>query len=1356
MAMTSSRKGARQYGAALGLCSGLLIGGMPLAPAHAQESAAVSQLVQQAQFWDAKQRPDLAQESWKRVLQVDPKNAKALARLAEIADQNGQHGDAQNYLNQLKQVAPGSALTQRAQQQLQGGGSSSTLSQARALAQQGKAGDAIKVYEQVYGGNTPPDDASGLEYYETMAGIPARYSEARDALAQLAQRNSGDARYALTYARVLSYRENTRRDAITKLRALSADSKYGVDAKRAWRQALIWLQATAADQSLYQDYLDIVGNDADIAQKLAALKEARADTVAAHAAQSNDAELARAFRNLDSGELDAAESGFERLIGKGAGSADARAGLGLVRLRQQRFNDAANLFDDAIRAKPSLEPRYREARRTALFWNHARNGQAANSDGNSRRAESEYAAALASPPPGGAPSAIVRAYADALVANDKSSLAEQKLRAALKVKPNDPELVSGLAAILLKSGRNDEAGKLLANAPEASRVQFRTAQAELTRQQAATLTQAGRYPEAEQKLREALTIAPESPWIRLDLARLYRRMGRDAEAESLLNAMVEASADSAQAHLAQAYAFTESQRWYEALMALEGLPPADRTLDARTLQREAWVRYQVQRATQAAKQGDASHAAEWLGAAVNAAGNDASLASALAQGWAALGDPARAVAVLRRSFAARGEPSAGDRIQYAALLLQIDQDAEFEAVSTTLIQRGGMSPQQSKTLEDLIVGYRIKLADRARERGDFAASYRQLREVVARYPNQPRVQMALARLFASAGEPEKSLAIGKSLMSQPEPSNEQLYAAIDSALAAKDKDSAGQWIDIAFKRGDDPVAAHRAAARLAELRGRQAEALGHYREADALAKQLRDYSAAPPELRLIDPTTGAASALPGPMRDMLQGTDVPVGPLLPRAPDAGSEAPLPANAVLSKDAGLPPAAAHSSYGGYQLSSSLHSANTKAATSSDARYGAPVALQFDRRMHTPAANSQWTAPFDAAQVKPMDRLEGEVSGWTLGAFDSRSRDGEGGLGKLFDLETPIDWASPQWSAGRIALRIRPAYLDAGTVSGRTNLLKFGTLALVNGESENLDQSDSGIAVAAAYQISNFTADIGTTPLGFRIESLVGGLLWTPTFGDLSLTFNVSRRAVTDSLLSYAGAHDPLTGRDWGGVTRSGGRIDAAYDFGTYGLYGNGGYYALTGRNVAENTEFEFGGGLFVRAYRGASSTLTAGLNLTTFGYDKNLRYYSFGHGGYFSPQFFGAITLPAAFTGTYGSLSYKINAAIGIQSFREDGTALYPNNGALQDEVINLAEFEPAANIPTGYASQKNTGLGYSFGGAAQYRLTDHLALGGALGIDNARDYRELNLIGYLRYSFSGVQSLPEEPQVPNIFKGPLP
>ncbi|MFT4047310.1 MAG: cellulose synthase subunit BcsC-related outer membrane protein, partial [Solimonas sp.] len=452
-------------------------------------------------------------------------------------------------------------------------------------------------------------------------------------------------------------------------------------------------------------------------------------------------------------------------------------------------------------------------------------------------------------------------------------------------------------------------------------------------------------------------------------------------------------------------------------------------------------------------------------------------------------------------------------------------------------------------------------------------------------------------------------------------------------------------------------------------------------------------------------------------------------------------------------------------GGHRLATRLGNGDGVQAGADGSRYGTPITLQFERHLRVPTTDSQWVAPFSAEQVPPMDRLAGQVSGWVLGGFESRARDGESGLGQLYDLETPVDWASTQWRGGRVAVRIRPVYLDAGSVSSAKQLLKFGTLALTEGELDDtvptLDQSDSGIALAAAWQLADFTADIGTTPLGLRITNLVGGIAWTPSFDALSLKLDFSRRAVTDSLLSYAGAYDPLTGRDWGGLTRTGGRIDAAYDFGNFGLYGNGAYYSITGRNVEQNSEFDLGGGLFLRAYQRGSQTLTVGLNLTTFSYDNNLRYYTFGQGGYFSPKFFGAVTLPVSFTGTWGALSYRADLALGIQSFRENSSALYPNNANLQAELVdNLdvyeSDYEDLDLDSAYYSSQKNSGLAYRLGGAVQYRVNDRFHLGGSLGVDNARDYQEMVLTGYLRWYFSGVQPQPLEPQVPNAFKGPLP
>jgi hypothetical protein len=69
-------------------------------------------------------------------------------------------------------------------------------------------------------------------------------------------------------------------------------------------------------------------------------------------------------------------------------------------------------------------------------------------------------------------------------------------------------------------------------------------------------------------------------------------------------------------------------------------------------------------------------------------------------------------------------------------------------------------------------------------------------------------------------------------------------------------------------------------------------------------------------------------------------------------------------------------------------------------------------------------------------------------------------------------------------------------------------------------------------------------------------------------------------------------------------------------------------------------------------------------------------------------------------------------------------------------------------VPTQYAGQTKSGLGYSFGGAAEYRFGNNFFFGGQLGLDNARDYKQWSGGMYLRYmfeDFTGLMSLPVSP-----------
>ncbi len=1321
--------------------------------AFAADPVAVRQLVQQAQFWEQKQQPDRARESWKRVLAVDPKNVDALGRLSVLEDQAGHAAEARRYEAQLREVAPGAVVKRDSGPAVVVGGRESELARARDLAQQNRTVEAVEHYRKAFGAAGPNSDELALEYYETLSGTRDGWTQARDGLSRLSRSHPDMPRYALAYASTLTYRLESRRDGIDKLKALSTTPGVADPARRAWRQALLWMSPTPADRPRYQAYLQTVGSDAEVEKRMAEAAIARAPVVAVPVAPKVDdqtqTELRAAFAALDGDQIDTAEAGFTGILARKANDADALGGLGVVRLRQGRFAEADQLITRAGRAKPSLAVSYREAQRTAQFWMRVRGAESAVESKDYKQAETLYQSALSAPPGGRAEPSVVRAASEVLVRNGKAKQAEAQLRAALKTAPTDPDLTGGLAALLQNSNRSAEARKLIAGLPPGNQPQLQGVRVDLARQQAAAAVAEGRLPEAEAVLREALVSAPESPWVRLDLARLYHKLGRDADADALLDSLAQAAPEPGSGSLARAYAYAESQRWYETLLALEDLPTALRTAPAQKLQREAWVRYQVQRAQQAAKQGDPSRAAQWLSAAVNGAGDAPELSGVIAQGWAALGDPARAVAVLRRSFSSGVQPGVGDRIQYAALLLQIDQGAEFEAVSTEMIRRGGMTPQQQRTLEDLVVGYRIKLADRAREGGDLAESYRQLREVVARYPAETRVQLALGRLFASAGEPEKAIAIARSQIDQGggpnEVTDELLYAGIDSALAAHDNENALRWIDAAVKRGTDPVAAHKAAARLAESRGRKADALRHYRAAEAQAQPTRR---GPPLLTMIDPATGRGQSIPDPVNELLGPDDAPVGPLLPRA--LGPEPrPLPEGIAAAQKS-------DDRAGGFRLDRGIAASSDRASAGAPGpAAGEPLSLRLSRSVSRDPDSDAWIAEFDPQALGPSDRLEAAVSGWTLGALMSRSRQGEGGLTKLLDLEFGADWVSPEWSLGRLGLRVRPVTLDGGTVSG-ANLLRFGSLALIRGDAANQKQSDNGVALALAYQLGSVVLDVGTTPLGFAVENAVGGLRWSPQFGQHSFTLDIARRAINDSLLSYAGTYDPLTGVNWGGVTRNGGRLDYSYDLGGYGIYLNGGYYALAGRNVDDNSEVEAGGGFFARLYKTQRQTVTAGLNLTTFFYDKNLRYFTLGHGGYFSPQSFGALTVPVSWVYGRGPLALRADVAIGTQSFREDGAPLFPGRQALQDELGRLAASEPEANLPQGYGNQSVSGLSYKVAGAAQYRLSGRLSAGGSLSLDNARDYEEFALTAYVRYYFSGVQGLATEPNPPQFFGAPLP
>lgn len=1398
------------------LTAGLALAGLIAAAvpeAHAGLEPAVRQLVEQGRYWDQRQQAGRAVEAWTRVLSADPDNVEALGRLAALSAEQGDRSAAQTYLNRLNAIAPNSAAGSDARAALSGrtgearGPGDDALTRARALAGQRNYADAVEAYRQSFAGKTP-EGLIALEYYQTLGATPDGWAPAREALGTLARQHPEDTRYALAYAQHLTYRENTRREGIDRLAELSRSAATGPAARTSWRQALLWLQRQPGDAPRYQRYIGVAGADPEIQKLIEGMRSAdagRAPAAAAAAtasAPASGSDVREAYRLLDAGDNEGAERAINTLLAARPRDADALGALGVLRLRQMRYGEAEQALRDAQRAKPATAARWNDALKSASFWRHVQAAQAARQAGNLAVAESEYGAAFAQPP-AEAPDVIRIAQADVLIERGKLGAAETIERDVLRRQPGNPDALRGLIGILAKTGRNDEALRLANGAPPQLQSELSGLRAEDLRRRATEARNGGQLPQAQALLEQALIVAPESPWVRLDLAGVYRDLGRTDQAQTLLDGLAVTNGDLPQVQLAQAYAAGSAGNWGEALQRLEALPPAQRSPDAIDYQRGAWVRYQLQRVdsfSAAHRPADAYALMDQAGAA---AGSDPGLLAEVASAWARLGDTARGVGTMRRAIARSPATAAPAlRVQYAGMLLAAGQDGEFEVVSDGLAARGALDLKQQRALDELVVGYRVKLADKARQAGNPGEAYVQLRDVIARYPDDPRVQMALARLLSASGDAEQSASIYRALLTRDPNNEEARLGLIDARLAASDAETARTLVDSGLRAHPADERYWRASGRVYELQGRRGQALDAYRKADELAGRAAALAQAqvPPELAWIDPSR-PDYALPTAVADVLRSTAPSTGPLRPRAsgvalpastapafianapvaapvaaPLAASAAPVasstrllpplapttvPAAAAPAPAPASPVSAAIQRLQGYALASGLGSPAAPSRYTAAPDRSALSLRSADRLSGQPAAG---TAPGSygsyggfngsaaaSAGSDDVARLEQETSGTVAAGLSTRSRSGQPGLGQLSDIETPLKLRTKETEYGRFGADVTPVYLDGGAATGADKQLS-GTLALITGADGTPPttpvptNSATGVALGLTYDIGALSADIGTTPVGFLEQNLVGGARLHFEPGNWRLGLDLSRRAVTDSLLSYAGERDALTGRTWGGVVRTGGSASLGYDLGDAGLYSSLGFYTVTGHNVDTNNEFNGGAGVYVKAYSSPSINLTYGLNLTAFSYDKNLRYYTFGHGGYFSPKLFTAITVPVELQGRRGRLSYDLKGALGIQSFREDGNVYYPGFGALQQELVTLAtKLDPGVNLPTGYGSQRNSGLGYSLSAAIEYRLSPRFSLGAFGGVDNSKDYSERAFTGYVRYFFEPQYNLPLQP-----------
>lgn len=1266
-----------------------------------------SLLIEQGYYWQGKEHPERAAEAWTKLLNLVPEQPDALYGLGLIDLQQKRLPGAQNYLARLQAIKPlpRQALQLEQDIALAPDDKQQLLEKARELSDAGERDKAVAAYRELLDGRQP-QGLIAREYYNTLGFATGGWPEARVGLERLRTERPDDSILDLFLALHLARNPDSRPEGIRALARLSHNPDIGGNADETWRFALVWLGPPSRDQvSLFQQYLQAHPDDTEI--------RALMDKGIAQGRTGNgwqrDPHVARGLKALDEGDLKTAEQEFQARLKDKPSDFDALGGMGILRQQQKRLDEAERYLVQATQTPGGAQ--WSKALEDVRYWVLLDKANEAQRSGRPAQARDLIGQAIAKNPqePAG-----LTALAGLQSQAGQYDAAEAGYRQVLAKNPNYPDALSGLIGVLSREGKSDEALQLIdALSPAeqtrlAPSIRIRSLRAI---QVAKGAERRGDLVGAQKAYKEALADDPKNPWTRFALARVYLRSGQAQVARDLIDELLKQQPDQPDALYTSTLLSAELGEWTKAQSTLSRIPAAKRSSDMNEMDRDIKLHIQTEIAVDVARRGQRQEAWALLSRCEPMTLGKPERVAVLASAFADAGNPDQAVSMMRALL--EKSPSTPDlQLLYAGVLLKAGEDTEVSEILRQL-QGKPMSETASKRYDDLVFLYRVKQADELREKDDLVAAFDMLSPALKQRPNDSLAVASLARMYAASGNTEKAQELYAPLI-KADPSNARLQLGLaDIALQGRDFSLAESSVKKALELEPAVPQTLTASARIYRGMGKTGEAGKLLRKAIEIENSQRIETAvvAAP----VDPTAPANPfvGLPGQRR---KSTMLASASLIPPPVDA------PATGAVTGAGGSDPQALPMPVGRKSYAASSFDGNVMPS-------GDPYA-----RETTPRAD------VSPAQQALNDILQ-DRSGYAVQGLSVRNNNSEKGLGKLTDIETPFEIGMPVgYNSAMMALQITPVSLYSGSPSNFAQA-RFGASGLDSVGS----QKDSGVGIAVAYRDKDqgIKADAGMSPIGFIYSTPVGGVSVSRPFEgspDYSYGVSVSRRAVTDSQTSFAGSRDPRTGDKWGGVTANGVRGELSYDDQSFGAYGYSSAHKLLGNNVDSNNRFELGSGVYWYLRNAPDSTLTLGVSGSALTYTDNQDFYTYGHGGYFSPQKFFALGVPVSWSQRTDRFTYRVKGSLGVQYIGQDSADIFPGHSELNARAN-------AAGL-NGYDSDSKTGIGYSFNAAGEYKFGSNFFLGGSVGVDNASDYKQYVGAMYLRYTFedmTGPMNLPVSP-----------
>ncbi|WP_058960392.1 cellulose biosynthesis protein BcsC [Type-E symbiont of Plautia stali] len=1240
-------------------------------PLLAAESTnpALQALFDQAAYWHQKAHDDLAKSSLQKVLMVEPNNTQALYLLALYSQQSGSSAEAAQWRARLSAASPNDPHLT----ELDNARQLQTIPQAQlSLARQQARSGNIAASLQTWRNTfngNEPPPSVAAEYYLTMAGDRALLPQAVEALRQFAADHPQDTGAKLALGKALTYQESTRRQGIDLLGTLADGNK---DADRSLRQALLWLGPQASDASLYQTWQQRHPQDNAVMDY--------------YRKNVGGAEKGAGFTALNSGDVSNAQNNFEKVLQANPQDADALAGMGYVAQRAGRYAEAADYLTRAAQMGGDQSETRQKQAADARFYAQLATAQQALKNGDSAQALALSEPLAQADGEKGVSAKLFRA--DVQRRSNQLDQAEQTYRSILQGDPNNRNAKEGLFYVLRQQNRSAEANTLLASLPDSVRqsVAPRGSSTDPIRAQAKRELAAGNNSAAIATLNSGIQRFPNDGWLRLDLARIYRAQGDNMMAANIMQPSMRSGASTAELY-AGALNASESGAWQQASLLLSRIPNGSKSSDMRELAQRVNFNLQMTTADQYLAQGSNAAAANTLRALASSPPSNPVDAGNLAQKLAKAGDLTTAVSVVRSNMQRGIQGNAGDYAAQVAVLNQAGLNTEAQSFLSSPELQARSTPTQLAGIRN---GYVINEVDRLREQKQYAAAYDKLVGALQHDPQNRDLMFAMARLYQSGKMNKEAGVVYDYLMTQDTPTQDARTGAINVALANNDVNKANT-LTRGLNNEQSPDR-QLLLARVAEANGNHSQAMSYLRSARGQLIGLQGATNGD------TPSVGGLALADNPFIN--RGTS-PVG----RSPSA--------------------------YGAVMPWQSAPDV-TSSATGTTLASNTPAIQQ-----------SQTLRQIDSM----MDDLQEKTGTWIQGGMQVRGRDGESGLSKLTEAKAPLTFSTVPFGESRFDFTMTPVSLTAGSAAGDA-WRRFGTNALVQGNvvasgdakiddvpsSSTDSQKATGVELNLALKGDSYKIDLGSTPLGQDLSTLVGGVQWSPKLTDfLTLILTGERRAMTDSLLSYVGVEDKTSGKRWGRVTKNGGNALLSYDNGDAGFYLGGGAYSYIGENVASNNSVQATAGAYVRPFHYDDRELKVGMSLSWMDYSKNLSYFSYGQGGYFSPQNYASVSFPIEFSRKFDDLKVNVGGSVGYQSYSQDKSAYFPNDPTYQAQMQSLADQGYVKSAY--YSGESKNGIGYNLHAGADYKINKDVTVGGQLGYDTFGDYNESTANLYFRYLF---------------------